>query len=45
MDPQTINEYLEKFIPSTMALLITALISVIIGLYLEKFKSRLVFLK
>ncbi len=45
MDPQTINEYLEKFIPSTMSLLITALISVIIGLYLEKFKSRLVFLK
>ena len=45
MDPQTINEYLEQLIPSTLALLITALISVIIGLYLEKFKSRLVFLK
>ncbi|AZA56204.1 hypothetical protein [Chryseobacterium shandongense] len=45
MDVQAVNEYLEKFIPPTIALLITGLISVIIGLYLEKFKSRLVFLK
>ncbi|MCE7058145.1 hypothetical protein LZF95_25910 [Algoriphagus sp. AGSA1] len=45
MDPHTINEYLEKMMPPTIALLITALISVIIGLYLEKFRARLVFLK
>jgi len=45
MDPQSINEYLEKLLPPTIALLITALISVVIGIYLEKFKARLVFLK
>lgn len=45
MDEQTAFEYMEKFIPPTLALLITALISLIIGLYLERFKTRLVFLK
>jgi hypothetical protein len=45
MDPQSINEYLEKLIPPTIALIITALISVVIGIYLEKFKARLVLLK
>ncbi len=45
MDTKSINEYLEKIIPPTIALLITTLLSVGIGVYLEKFKSRLVFLK
>lgn len=45
MEPQTLNEYFEVFFPPTVALLITAFISVFIGLYLEKFKTRLVFLK
>ena len=36
---------MEKLIPPTIALLITAFISVIIGIYLEKFKARLVQLK
>jgi hypothetical protein len=45
MDPQSINEYLEKLLPPTIALLVTAFISVVIGIYLEKFKGRLVFLK
>jgi len=45
MNPQTINEYLEKFLPPTIALLVTGLVSVAIGIYLEKFKSRLTLLK
>ncbi|MFB2121444.1 hypothetical protein [Parapedobacter sp. 2B3] len=45
MDIQTINDYVEKIAPPTIALLVTALVSVVIGIYLEKFKTRLVQLK
>ena len=45
IDTQTLNENLEKLIPPTIALLITALLSVFIGIYLEKFKARMVQLK
>lgn len=36
---------MEKLLPPTIALLITGIISLIIGIYLEKFKSRLTLLK
>lgn len=38
-------EYMENLLPPTLSLLVTALVSVIIGIYLEKFKSRLTLLK
>ena len=45
MNPQTLNDYFDKLLPPTIALLVTAFISVVIGIYLEKFKVRLVQLK
>lgn len=45
METYTPNEFFHQFFPPTLTLFLTAIISVIIGLYLEKFKSRLVFLK
>ncbi len=36
---------MEKFLPPTLALIVTGLISVAIGIYLEKFKTRLTLLK
>jgi len=45
MDVPTINEYLEKLLPPTIALIFTSIIGLVIGIYLEKFKVRLVYLK
>ena len=36
---------MENFVPTTVSLIITGLISVVIGVYLEKFKTRLTILK
>ena len=45
MDPQVDPNYFDKFIPATASLIITGLASVIIGIYFEKFRSKLTFLK
>jgi hypothetical protein len=39
------NEFLQDILPTTISLVITSLISVGIGIYLEKFKNRLAFIK
>lgn len=38
-------EFLKDIVPTTISLIITGLVSVIIGIYLEKFKNRLTFIK
>ena len=45
MDPQIDPDVFEKFIPTTVSLIVTGLISVIIGIYFEKFKNKIIFLK
>jgi len=35
----------DKFIPATISLIITGLVSLIIGIYFEKFRNKLIFLK
>jgi len=45
MDVTTINEFLKTIFPSTFALVVTGLISVVIGVLLEKFKNRLILVK
>ena len=39
------NEFLQDIAPTTISLIITALVSLAIGIYLEKFKNRLTFIK
>jgi len=39
------SQFLEKIIPPIITLLITAGFSVVVGVYLEKFKNKLIFLK
>ncbi|MDV2444474.1 hypothetical protein CMV00_11830 [Elizabethkingia anophelis] len=45
MDNNDIFAYLKIFFSSTGALICTAVLSVIIGIYLEKFKSKLIYIK
>lgn len=45
MNTQTEPDFWSQFIPTVVSLIITGLISVIIGVYLEKFKNRLKIIK
>ncbi|HOV10275.1 MAG TPA: hypothetical protein PLT47_01905 [Bacteroidales bacterium] len=45
MDPQIDPDFFEKIIPATVSLIVTGLICVIIGIYFEKFKNKIIFLK
>jgi hypothetical protein len=45
MDAASTATVVEKIIPPTITLLITTSISILVGVYLEKFKSKLIFLK
>jgi hypothetical protein len=45
MDAASTATLVEKIIPPTITLLITTSISILVGVYLEKFKSKLIFLK
>lgn len=45
MNTQTEPEFWSQFIPTVVSLIITGLVSVIIGIYLEKFKNRLNIIK
>jgi|GEM_PF-6093317 len=39
------SEFLQDILPTTISLIVTSLISIGIGIYLEKFKNRLTFIK
>lgn len=45
MNTQPDSDFLGQFIPTVASLIVTGLISVIIGVYLEKFKNRLSIIK
>lgn len=45
MDAASTATLVEKIIPPTITLLVTTSISILVGVYLEKFKSKLIFLK
>ena len=45
MDTASTATLVEKIIPPTITLLVTTSISILVGVYLEKFKSKLIFLK
>ena len=45
MDPEINPAYFENFIPATISLIVTGLASVIIGIYFEKFRTKLTYLK
>ena len=45
MEPTIDPNYFDKFIPATISLIVTGLASVIIGIYFEKFRNKLTFLK
>jgi hypothetical protein len=45
MDVASGSSLLEKIIPPTLTLLVTTSFSILVGVYLEKFKNKLIFLK
>lgn len=45
MDAASTATLVEKIIPPTITLLVTTSISILVGVYLEKFKNKLIFLK
>lgn len=45
MEPTIDPNYFDKFIPATISLIVTGLASVVIGIYFEKFRNKLTFLK
>ena len=45
MDVASSSSLLEKIIPPTLTLLVTTSFSILVGVYLEKFKNKLIFLK
>lgn len=42
---ENITEFLKDIAPTTISLIFTGLVSLVIGIYLEKFKNRLTFIK
>lgn len=45
MEPTIDPNYFDEFIPATISLIVTGLVSIIIGIYFEKFRNKLTFLK
>jgi hypothetical protein len=45
MDPQIDPSYFTNFFPAIISLIITGLASVVIGIYFEKFRNKIIFLK
>lgn len=45
MEPKIDPEFLQHLIPSTVSLIVTGVATLLIGIYFEKFRNRLVFVK
>ncbi|MEQ8812086.1 MAG: hypothetical protein RIE59_23665, partial [Imperialibacter sp.] len=45
MEPNLDPDLLNNLVPATISLVVTGLISVLIGIYFEKFKNRIIFIK
>lgn len=45
MEPEIQTDILDKILPATISLIVTGLASVVIGIYLEKFRNKLTLLK
>jgi hypothetical protein len=45
MEPTIDPKYFDQLLPATVSLIVTGLASVIIGIYFEKFRNKLTFLK
>lgn len=45
MEPEIHTNFLDKILPATISLIVTGLASIVIGIYLEKFRNKLTILK
>lgn len=45
MEPNIDPEFLNNLIPSTISLVVTGLLTLLLGIYFEKFRNRLIFIK